>query len=58
MRWKHKALGFSVDIIIQWLKSYTKRVGDIDGLFGAKKPNHVLINEYLPGQGIMVVRLL
>jgi hypothetical protein len=24
------------------------------GLFGDKVPNHVLINEYLAGQGIMV----
>ncbi len=24
------------------------------GAFGEKSPNHVLVNEYLPGQGIMV----
>jgi hypothetical protein len=24
------------------------------GMFEDKQPNHVLINEYLPGQGIMV----
>ena len=24
------------------------------GIFGEDRPNHVLINEYTPGQGIMV----
>ena len=29
------------------------KVSDLQ-MFGETKPNHVLINEYLPGQGIMV----
>jgi alkylated DNA repair protein alkB family protein 6 len=32
---------------------FTERIGKLD-LFGGKQPNHVLVNEYLPGQGIMV----
>jgi hypothetical protein len=37
----------------QWLKIYTEKVADL-GVFGDKMPNHVLVNEYLAGQGIMV----
>lgn len=33
---------------------YVDKVNSLD-LFGKKKANHVLVNEYLPGQGIMVV---
>ncbi|KFM74967.1 putative alpha-ketoglutarate-dependent dioxygenase ABH6, partial [Stegodyphus mimosarum] len=36
----------------EWLKDYTKKVKDLD-IFEDKVPNHVLVNEYLPGQGIM-----
>jgi hypothetical protein len=32
---------------------FTEKIGKLD-LFGGKQPNHVLVNEYLPGQGIMV----
>ncbi|KAJ9598243.1 hypothetical protein L9F63_011064 [Diploptera punctata] len=35
-----------------WLTVFTERVGKLN-LFGGKQPNHVLVNEYLPGQGIM-----
>lgn len=35
------------DFVIQRL-SYLKR-------FGGDKPNHILVNEYLPGGGIMVI---
>ena len=35
-----------------WLMQYVNKVHSL-GLFGEKKPNHVLVNEYLPGQGIM-----
>jgi hypothetical protein len=39
---------------LQWLRRQVDKVSEI-GIFPAdKKPNHVLINEYLPGQGIMV----
>jgi hypothetical protein len=37
----------------QWLLVFTERIGKL-GLFGGKQPNHVLVNEYLPSQGIMV----
>lgn len=37
----------------QWLNTYCKRIADI-GAFEGKMPNHVLVNEYLSGQGIMV----
>ncbi|KAF4517547.1 hypothetical protein B566_EDAN005111 [Ephemera danica] len=37
-----------------WLSAQVDKVSQL-GLFEAdKRPNHVLINEYLPGQGIMV----
>jgi alkylated DNA repair protein alkB family protein 6 len=32
---------------------FTEKYGKL-GLFGGKQPNHVLVNEYMPGQGIMV----
>ena len=30
------------------------KISSLDGVFEDKKPNHVLVNEYTPGQGIMV----
>lgn len=36
----------------EWLAVLADRIGTL-GVFGDKKPNHVLVNEYLPGQGIM-----
>eukprot|EP00794_Sanderia_malayensis_P019883 gene19883-21824_t len=36
----------------QWLSKYTDEIASL-GVFEEKFPNHVLINEYLPGQGIM-----
>ncbi|ESN95950.1 hypothetical protein HELRODRAFT_86209, partial [Helobdella robusta] len=35
-----------------WLAEQCSRLASL-GLYGGKTPNHVLINEYLPGQGIM-----
>lgn len=35
-----------------WLGEYVDKVAHINVLEG-KRPNHVLVNEYLPGQGIM-----
>lgn len=35
-----------------WLKVYNEKIADFN-LFGGNKPNHVLVNEYLPKQGIM-----
>ena len=40
--------------IPDWLKCYVDRVNSIEGLFReGKKANHVLVNEYSPGNGIM-----
>lgn len=38
---------------LQWLQNIVSKVADV-GVFGEKEPNHVLVNEYLSGQGIMV----
>lgn len=35
-----------------WLDAYCAKLGEMK-IFDQNKPNHVLINEYLPGQGIM-----
>jgi len=37
----------------QWLETYVNKVGALQ-VFDGIKPNHVLVNEYKPGQGIMV----
>uniref|UniRef100_A0A1B6J7G0 Fe2OG dioxygenase domain-containing protein n=1 Tax=Homalodisca liturata TaxID=320908 RepID=A0A1B6J7G0_9HEMI len=37
----------------EWLQEYVNRVGQLEVFESGTKPNHVLINEYLPGQGIM-----
>ncbi|XP_034253922.1 alpha-ketoglutarate-dependent dioxygenase alkB homolog 6 [Thrips palmi] len=44
--------GMVAEPIPEWLMHYVQKVSSLD-LFGDKKPNHVLVNEYLPGQGIM-----
>ncbi|KAG7154185.1 Alpha-ketoglutarate-dependent dioxygenase alkB 6-like [Homarus americanus] len=36
----------------QWLQEQMDKITAL-GAFGDKKANHVLVNEYLPGQGIM-----
>ena len=39
---------------VQWLSDCCSKIDGL-GVFGENKiPNHVLINEYTPGQGIMV----
>ncbi|KFD65464.1 hypothetical protein M514_03858 [Trichuris suis] len=49
-----KAL-IQVNDIPEWLSSFMEKFGSISGLFPADmKPNHVLVNEYEPGQGIML----
>ncbi|XP_060114503.1 alpha-ketoglutarate-dependent dioxygenase alkB homolog 6 [Heteronotia binoei] len=35
-----------------WLQAYTDKVSSL-GVFGGKLANHVLVNEYRPGEGIM-----
>ena len=37
----------------QWLVECCQKVASL-GVFGEQTPNHVLVNEYTPGQGIMV----
>uniref|UniRef100_A0A8C4N9A9 AlkB homolog 6 n=1 Tax=Eptatretus burgeri TaxID=7764 RepID=A0A8C4N9A9_EPTBU len=44
--------GMVVEVLPPWLATYTKSLSAF-GLFGGKSANHVLINEYKPGQGIM-----
>ncbi|KAK2150427.1 hypothetical protein LSH36_405g00039 [Paralvinella palmiformis] len=44
--------GMIPDTIPQWLQIYCAMVEKL-GIFKNCKPNHILINEYLPGQGIM-----
>ena len=38
-----------------WLQALLKRLQDDTGIYGAadEAPNHVLMNAYLPGQGIL-----
>ena len=41
------------EVIPDWLAKYCKKISDL-GVFGEENgANHVLINEYLPNQGIM-----
>nr|XP_022903801.1 alpha-ketoglutarate-dependent dioxygenase alkB homolog 6 [Onthophagus taurus] len=44
--------GMIVDKIPSWLDVYLDRVSKLN-VFNGQRANHVLINEYLPGQGIM-----
>lgn len=44
--------GMIQEKIPDWLNDQCTRIGNL-GLFDSKMPNHVLINEYLSGQGIM-----
>lgn len=44
--------GMIPDKIPEWLQIYCDKVEKL-GIFKDCKPNHILINEYLPGQGIM-----
>lgn len=40
-------------LFLQWLHALMDRISDL-GVFGPNRANHALINEYKPGQGIMV----
>lgn len=44
--------GMIAETIPGWLMHYVDRINSLN-LFGERKANHVLVNEYLPGQGIM-----
>ncbi|EDW11052.1 hypothetical protein AWZ03_006904 [Drosophila navojoa] len=44
--------GMIAEEIPEWLQSYVDKVNNL-GIFESQKANHVLVNEYLPGQGIL-----
>jgi len=44
--------GMIAEEIPEWLQSYVDKVNNL-GIFESQKANHVLLNEYLPGQGIL-----
>jgi len=44
--------GMIAEKIPDWLNRFVSQVNKV-GMFGDKLANHVLLNEYLPGQGIM-----
>ncbi|VDN96908.1 unnamed protein product [Rodentolepis nana] len=44
--------GMIAEKIPEWLHSLMDRISDL-GVFGPHRANHVLINEYKPGEGIM-----
>ncbi|XP_044170529.1 alpha-ketoglutarate-dependent dioxygenase alkB homolog 6-like [Acropora millepora] len=44
--------GMVVEKLPSWLETYVNKVGALQ-VFDGIKPNHVLVNEYKPGQGIM-----
>jgi len=44
--------GMLREALPQWLSSVASHLAKT-GIYGDRTPNHVLINEYLPGQGIM-----
>lgn len=44
--------GMLAEEIPEWLQTYVNKINNL-GIFEAQKANHVLVNEYRPGQGIM-----
>ncbi|XP_077521460.1 putative RNA/DNA demethylase ALKBH6 [Amblyomma americanum] len=44
--------GMVPEALPQWLKDISAKVASL-GVFGEKLPNHVLVNEYKPGEGIL-----
>ncbi|XP_029386724.1 putative RNA/DNA demethylase ALKBH6 [Echeneis naucrates] len=44
--------GMLVEKIPDWLQTYCEKISSL-GAFSGKKANHVLMNEYKPGEGIM-----
>lgn len=47
-------ISYIVMFLLQWLQNYVDKIKSINVFETKALPNHVLINEYLPGQGIMV----
>ncbi len=44
--------GMIPETIPDWLNGYCDKIAKL-GIFGGCVPNHILINEYLPGQGLL-----
>lgn len=44
--------GMIPEKIPEWLQTFVDKIAHLD-VFSGYKPNHVLVNEYQPGQGIM-----
>uniref|UniRef100_A0ABM5ERK5 Alpha-ketoglutarate-dependent dioxygenase alkB homolog 6 isoform X2 n=1 Tax=Pogona vitticeps TaxID=103695 RepID=A0ABM5ERK5_9SAUR len=44
--------GMVPEILPPWLRAYADRVSSL-GVFGGRRANHVLVNEYCPGEGIL-----
>ncbi|XP_041980299.1 alpha-ketoglutarate-dependent dioxygenase alkB homolog 6 [Aricia agestis] len=44
--------GMIAEKLPQWLQQYLDKIHSLE-LMGGNKPNHVLVNEYTPGQGIL-----
>ncbi|KAH8287794.1 hypothetical protein KR018_000325 [Drosophila ironensis] len=44
--------GMIAEEIPEWLQGYVDKVNNL-GVFESQNANHVLVNEYLPGQGIL-----
>ncbi len=47
--------GMLAEKLPDWLLKYTEKISAL-GAFAGKTANHVLVNEYKPGEGIMVKR--
>lgn len=45
--------GMLAEKLPDWLLKYTNKISSL-GAFAGKAANHVLVNEYKPGEGIMV----
>ncbi|TRZ01478.1 hypothetical protein DNTS_031892, partial [Danionella cerebrum] len=48
--------GMLAEKLPDWLSKFTEKVSAL-GAFAEKTANHVLVNEYKPGEGIMVANL-
>ncbi|XP_018432407.1 PREDICTED: alpha-ketoglutarate-dependent dioxygenase alkB homolog 6 [Nanorana parkeri] len=44
--------GMMAEKLPPWLQTYTNKISSL-GVFGGNSANHVLVNEYKPGEGIM-----
>lgn len=49
--------GMVQETIPDWLNEYCTRIFNL-GVFETNRPNHILINEYLPGQGSKIKSII